>query len=86
LHGAPTGIGTEAVKKFYISIFKKIDFDLRFNIEEIVQITTEWAFVNTTSRSNNSRDSGEGGHEIFILKKQTDGNFKMAGYAGFSAI
>jgi len=85
LQGAPTSIGTEAMEKFYSSIFKNIDFDLKFNIEEIVQMSPEWAFVRTTTRSNNSTDSGEGGHEIFILKKQTDGNWKIARYAGSSA-
>ena len=69
LQGSPTRIGTEAVKEFFILIFKKIDFDIKFNIEEIVHMSSEWAFVRTTTRSNNSTDSSEGGHEIFILNK-----------------
>jgi len=85
LQGSPTRIGTEAVKEFFISIFKIIDFDTKFNIEEIVQMSSEWAFVRTTTRSNNSTDSKEGGHEIFILEKQADGNWKIARYAGSSA-
>ena len=85
MQGAPTCIGTEAVKKFYISIFNKIDFDTKFTVEEIVQMSPEWAFVRTTARSNNSTDSVEGGHEIFILKKQFDENWKIARYSGSSA-
>lgn len=85
LQGSPTRIGTEAVKEFFISIFKIIDFDTKFNIEEIVHMSSEWAFVRTTTRSNNSTDSSEGGHEIFILKKQPDGIWKIARYAGSSA-
>ena len=85
LQGSPTCIGTEAVKGFFISIFKIIDFDTKFTIEEIVHMSSEWAFVRTTTRSNNSTDSREGGHEIFILKKQADGNWKIARYAGSSA-
>ncbi len=85
LQGAPTSIGTEAVEKFYISIFKKIDFNIKFNIEEIIQMSSEWALVRTTSRLNNATDSGEGGHEIFILQKQVNGNWKIARYSGSSA-
>lgn len=85
LQGSPTRIGTEAVKEFFISIFKLIDFDTQFHIEEIVHMSPEWAFVRTTTRSINSADPGEGGHEIFILKKQAEENWKIARYAGSSA-
>lgn len=90
LQGASTSIGTEAVGKFYLSLFKALDFDLKFNIDEVVQMSAEWAFIRTTSSgkvtilSNNSNNLSKG-HELFILKKQADGNWKIARYAGSSA-
>ena len=90
LQGAPTSIGSAAVKKVYVSLFESLDFNLKFHIEEIVQISEEWAFVRTTTsgsthiRSNNS-DIQSNGHELFILKKEGDGNWKIARYAGSSS-
>jgi uncharacterized protein (TIGR02246 family) len=85
LQGSPTHIGIEAIEKFYVSIFKVIDFNLKFYIEEIILMSPAWATVRTITRQNNSNSLSEGGHEIFILKKQTDGNWKIARYAGSSA-
>ncbi len=85
LQGSPTSIGTEDVKEFFISIFRIIDFDISFKIEKIVHMSSKWAFVRTTTRSNNSADSSEEGHEIFILKEPVDGKWKIARYAGSSS-
>ncbi len=85
MQGAPTAVGTEAVEAFFVSIFKVIDFDIKFTIEEVVQMSADWAFIRTTARSKGSTDSVEGGHEIFIFKKQANGEWKIARYAGSSA-
>ena len=90
LQGAPTKIGTEEIKSFYTSLFTNLGFNLKFNIDEVVQMSTEWAFIRTTTSgtvnilSNNSSNPGNG-HELFILKKQSDGNWKIARYAGSSS-
>lgn len=90
LQGAPTVTGIEAVKEFYSSLFKALDFELKFNIEEVVEMSDEWAFVRTTTtgavkvHSNDSVNSANG-HELFILQKQTDGEWKVARYSGSSA-
>lgn len=90
LQGTPTSIGTAAVKKVYGSLFESLDFYLKFHIEEIVQISEEWAFVRTTTsgsthiRSNKS-DVQSNGHELFVLKKEGAGTWKIARYAGSSA-
>ncbi len=85
LQGSPTIKGTKAVKEFYEFIFTKIDFDIKFIVEEVVQMSPEWAFVRTITRTNDPNDLKEGGHEIFILKKQPDGNWKISRYAGSAA-
>ena len=89
LQGSPTVIGTDAIQQFYIKLFKTVDFGLIFNIDEVVQMSPKWAFVRTSTTGTNkvlSNDSSRAGngHEIFILKKQTDGNWKIARYAGSS--
>lgn len=90
LQGSPTIIGTKAMEEFYTSLFKILDFDLTFNIDEVVQMSDDWTFVRTTTTgtvkvlSNNQSRKGNG-HEIFILQRQTDGNWKVARYAGSSA-
>jgi uncharacterized protein (TIGR02246 family) len=86
---APTNVGIAEVRKFYQALFKSIDLDLEFQIAELVQVSPEWAFVRSTShgtvvviadKSNNSSV----GQELFILKKQTGGDWKIARYAGSS--
>ena len=90
LQGAPPTIGIEELVKFYTTLFKALDFELTFKIDEVVQMSPEWAFVRTSTSgkvkilSNNS-SSPSSGHEIFILKKETDGNWKIARYAGSSS-
>lgn len=90
LQGAPTIIGVNAVQEFYTSLFRSLDFDLKFNIDEVVQMSHDWAFVRTTTTgtvhvlSSNSSNPGNG-HEIFILNRQSDGAWKIARYAGSSS-
>ncbi len=90
LQGSPTHIGNEKIRNFYTSLFKNLDFDLKFNIDEVVQMSAEWAFIRTKTSgtvnilSNNSRNPGNG-HELFVMKKQSDGNWKIARYAGSSS-
>lgn len=89
LQGSPTIIGADAIQQFYIKLFKALDFGLNFDIDEVVQMSSEWAFVRTSTTgtnkvlADNSSRAGNG-HEIFILKK-IDGNWKIARYAGSSA-
>lgn len=78
LQGTPTTIGTKDIETFFISLFKNIDFNIKFNIEEIVTMSSDWAFIRTTARSNDADDSTEEGHEIFIFKKQPSGKWKIA--------
>lgn len=85
LQGSPTIKGTEAMQVFYTSIFNMIDFDLKFKIEELVQISDEWAYVRTTTRSNNALDKAESGHEIFLFNKQKGAHWLIARYAGSSS-
>lgn len=85
LQGSPTIKGTEAMKGFYSSIFNVIDFDLAFNIEELVEISDEWAYVRTITSSKTDLQADENGHEIFLFNKKEAGQWRIARYAGSSA-
>lgn len=79
----PTAVGREQVKVAYQHVFKALDLNVKFHVDEIER-HGEIAFVRTTSDGeikllkdnvtikNNSR-------EIFILKR-TDGKWKIYRY------
>ena len=89
LQGAPTFVGKDEVKEFYAGLFQNLKFDLRFKIDEIVEMSDEWAFVRTTTSGTldiiaNHSSIPSSGHELFIFKKQNDGTWAIARYAGSS--
>lgn len=45
----PSAIGTDALRTAYTGIFKTITFDTELQVEEIVQVAPDWAFVRTSS-------------------------------------
>lgn len=85
LQGTPTSIGAKSIANFYKKIFSLIDFNLSFDIKEVVIMSSEWAFVRTITRNVNSKDNSEEGHEIFLLTKNDDKKWEIARYAGSSA-
>lgn len=85
LQGAPTLLGSNAIESFYNSLFEVIDFNLKFIVEETVQVSENWAFVRTITCSKTASETVETGHEIFIINKQPDETWAIARYAGSSA-
>src|SRR3982751_194264 len=45
----PTIVGTEAVRRGYEGLFGLIRFQMHTKIAELVQMSTDWAFVRTES-------------------------------------
>ncbi len=85
-------VGINAVRSAYTGSFKNIDLDVEFMIDEIVQLSPTWAFVRTgsngtiTSLATGAKVGREvAGKELFVLQKQSDGNWKIARYAFSSA-
>ncbi len=81
-------VGIKAVRAAYTNTFKNIDIDAdEFVIDEVVQISPGWAFVrshaqgSTTSVATRAKISEGGTKELFVLQKQSDGNWKIARYA-----
>ena len=47
-HSAPN-VGTEAVRAAYDGVFQAITLDVEFTVDEILQVSPEWAFARTRS-------------------------------------
>jgi uncharacterized protein (TIGR02246 family) len=82
----PSAVGREAVRQAYIKVFETITLNVKFTIAEIVQMSPTWAFVRTnsagTSRINaTGKVSAEGNQELFVFRKDADGEWRIARYS-----
>ncbi len=83
-HNLPN-IGTDQIRAAYNGAFHAIDLDIEFTIDEIVQLSSDWAFARTRSEGivtiNATGDTApEANQELFVFKKQDDGEWKIARY------
>jgi uncharacterized protein (TIGR02246 family) len=83
---SPSAVGFEALRKAYDAVFKTITLNVKFTIAEIVELTPEWAFARTNSAGTTldhatGTKTAEGNQELFILRKDGDGSWKIARYS-----
>jgi uncharacterized protein (TIGR02246 family) len=83
---SPSAVGKAAVRRAYEAVFATITLKVKFEIEEIVLISTDWAFVRTNSAGENTVNatgakSTEGNQELFVFRKAEDGGWKIARYS-----
>jgi uncharacterized protein (TIGR02246 family) len=81
-----SAVGSAAVRKAYDAVFKAITLNVRFTIAEIVELGPAWAFARTNSAGTTTdhatgAKSAEGNQELFVLKKDDDGSWKIARYS-----
>jgi uncharacterized protein (TIGR02246 family) len=81
-----SAIGRAAVRKAYDSVFKELKFNVMFTIAELVQMAPTWAYVRTnsagtTAHSSTGKTTSEANQELFILKKDDDGGWRIARYS-----
>jgi uncharacterized protein (TIGR02246 family) len=79
-------VGKVAVRQAYNAVFKAITLKVKFTIAELVVIAPHWAFVRTNSAGTQKINatgvtSAEANQELFILKKDDDGKWRIARYA-----
>ena len=82
----PSAVGKGAVRQAYDAVFKAITLKVKFTVAELVMMSPEWAFVRTisagTSKINATGVVGaEGNQELFIFKKGTDSQWRIARYS-----
>ena len=80
---APSAIGQEQIKSSYEFVFKTIQLNIEFFIDEIV-VTGDYAFARTISKGTtlihaNGETVAEENRELFVLQK-TSGQWKISRY------
>ena len=81
-----SAVGSAAVREAYDAVFKAITLSVKFTIAEIVELGPGWAFARTNSAGTTTdhatgQKSAEGNQELFILKKDDGGAWKIARYS-----
>jgi len=79
-------VGKAQVRKAYEAGTKTRAMHLKFIVDEVVQMSPEWAFVRTKSSGSSKVNSTgvtnvEANQELFILHKSDDGAWKIARYS-----
>jgi len=80
---APTSVGREQVKGAYEFVFKNIQINIEFFIDEIM-VSGDFAFLRTTSKGTsliraNGQTVPEENRELFVLLKE-NGTWRIARY------
>ncbi len=83
---SPSQVGANAVQAAYEGVFSAISLDVAFDVVEIVLTAPDWAFARTNSAGTvtvlaNGVHLPEANQELFVLRKQPDGAWKIARYA-----
>ncbi|OLF52960.1 YybH family protein [Pseudomonas chlororaphis] len=79
-------VGRDAVRETYRQVFKAIKLDVRFSVDEIQMLSSDWAFARTRSNGTvetllgERKTSGEGNQEVFLLHREADGQWRFARY------
>jgi uncharacterized protein (TIGR02246 family) len=82
---SPSSVGADAVRKAYDAVFKDIKLSVKFNVAEVVEVASDWAFARTNSAGTATLNatgarSTEANQELFVFRKGTDGKWKIARY------
>jgi uncharacterized protein (TIGR02246 family) len=83
-HSQPQ-VGRDNIRAAYYRVFEAITLDVEFEVDEIQQLSGDWAFVRTRSdgtvKINATGDSGpEGNQELFLFQRTESGSWKIARY------
>ena len=81
-----SAVGKDAVRKAYDAVFHELKFHVKFNIAELVVMAPTWAYVRTnsagtTDHHSTGKTTAEANQELFIFKKGSDGNWRIARYS-----
>jgi uncharacterized protein (TIGR02246 family) len=81
-----SAIGKASVQQAYNAVFKAITLKVKFTIAELVVMSPQWAFVRTNSTGTQKINatgatSHEANQELFIFKRDDDGQWRIARYS-----
>jgi len=80
----PSSVGAADVRKAYEGVFSAIRLTVRFAVQEVHQVASEWAFARTNSAGTvlihaTGETSAEANQELFVLQR-IQGAWKIARY------
>jgi uncharacterized protein (TIGR02246 family) len=83
---SPSAIGKDAVRKAYDAVFEELKFHVKFTIAEVVVMAPIWAYVRTnsagtTGHHSTGKTTAEANQELFIFRKDGDGQWRIARYS-----
>ncbi|MGV8921486.1 MAG: YybH family protein [Pseudomonas sp.] len=83
---SPSAIGQHAIELAYDQVFNELTFDVTFTVEEVVEMSPQWAFVRTNSagttrHASSGKTTIEANQELFIFQKCDDGAWRIARYS-----
>jgi uncharacterized protein (TIGR02246 family) len=83
-------VGKAAVREAHVAGSKVFAPHVKFKIAQVVQMAPDWAFVRTNSAGTmkinaTGATSDEANQELFILRKNAGGEWKIARYSFSSA-
>ena len=83
---SPSAVGFEAVRKAYDAVFKAITLNVKFTIEEVVELSPKWALARTNSTGTTldhatGTRSAEANQELFVFSRDSNGSWKIARYS-----
>ena len=85
-----SNIGLDAVSTAYDRVFEELSFDVTFEIDEVVVLSSTHGFVRThssghTAHASTGKKTSEANQELFILRKDEGRDWRIARYS-FSPI
>ncbi len=83
-HSLPS-VGADAIRTAYDNVFAAIRLEVEFQIDEIMQVAPNWAFVRTRSEGFVTINAtgariAEANQELFVLNRNTAREWKIARY------
>ncbi len=83
---SPPAVGREAVRAAYRRVFDTIHLNIRFEIDEIRTLSSDWAYARTRSSGTvnvlggDQPPSTEANQEMFLLHREANGLWRFARY------
>lgn len=83
--GIPAVTGKDNLTSTYLAVWAAVDFDMAYEIKEVVQTSADWGFVRSaTEGTETNNETGEvvpaTYQELFLLRKSAAGVWEIARY------
>ncbi|TMU28557.1 SgcJ/EcaC family oxidoreductase [Halomonas sp. ATBC28] len=83
--GLPAAVGKTELDVVYRRVFEAVSFDMEYEIKEVEQVSSDWAFVRSATEGIET-DKTTGAavaaayQELFLLCKSANGSWQIARY------